>query len=37
MRRMAPVFPILKGNARIRRIFGDLDRIPTMFFVPAER
>ena len=26
-----PVFPILKGDAETRRLFGDLDRIPTMF------
>jgi thiol-disulfide isomerase/thioredoxin len=26
-----PTFPILKGDAETRRIFGDLDRIPTMF------
>jgi len=28
---IAPTFPILKGDAETRRIFGDLDRIPTMF------
>ena len=27
----APSFPILKGNAETRRVFGNLDRIPTMF------
>ncbi|MGI9501780.1 MAG: TlpA disulfide reductase family protein [Geminicoccaceae bacterium] len=26
-----PIFPIIKGNDETRRIFGDLDRIPTMF------
>jgi len=26
-----PVFPIIKGNDETRRIFGNLDRIPTMF------
>ncbi len=26
-----PVFPILKGDAETRRLFGNLDRIPTMF------
>jgi len=26
-----PIFPIIKGNPEIRRIFGNLDRIPTMF------
>ncbi|MEM8948876.1 MAG: TlpA disulfide reductase family protein [Pseudomonadota bacterium] len=26
-----PRFPILKGDAETRRIFGNLDRIPTMF------
>lgn len=28
---MKPVFPILKGDAETRRVFGNLDRIPTMF------
>lgn len=28
---VAPIFPILKGDAETRRAFGDLDRIPTMF------
>lgn len=27
----SPIFPILQGNAETRRVFGDLDRIPTMF------
>lgn len=26
-----PVFPILKGDAETRRVFGNLDRIPAMF------
>ena len=28
---VSPAFPILKGNDETRRIFGNLDRIPTMF------
>ena len=28
---VAPVFPVLKGNDDTRRVFGNLDRIPTMF------
>ena len=28
---MQPIFPILKGDADTRRVFGNLDRIPTMF------
>jgi len=31
-----PVFPILKGNDETRRIFGNLDRIPTMFVFDRE-
>ncbi len=26
-----PIFPILKGDVETRRVFGNLDRIPTMF------
>jgi len=33
---MAPVFPILKGDAETRRIFGNLDRIPTMFLFKRD-
>lgn len=32
----APVFPILRGNAETRRVFGNLDRIPTMFLFDRE-
>lgn len=31
LERQEPVFPILKGDDETRRIFGNLDRIPTMF------
>lgn len=31
-----PVFPILKGDAETRRIFGNLDRIPTMFLFKRD-
>jgi len=31
-----PVFPILKGDAETRRVFGDLDRIPTMFLFTRD-
>ncbi len=33
---VAPIFPILKGNAETRRIFGNLDRIPTMFLFDRD-
>lgn len=33
---MTPSFPILKGDAQTRRVFGDLDRIPTMFLFDRE-
>lgn len=33
---MAPAFPILKGDAETRRVFGDLDRIPTMFLFDRD-
>ncbi|MGI9509015.1 MAG: TlpA disulfide reductase family protein [Geminicoccaceae bacterium] len=32
----APSFSILKGNAETRRVFGNLDRIPTMFLFDRE-
>lgn len=32
-----PVFPILKGDAETRRVFGNLDRIPTMFLFKRNR
>ena len=31
-----PVFPVLKGDAETRRIFGNLDRIPTMFLFARD-
>jgi thiol-disulfide isomerase/thioredoxin len=31
-----PIFPILKGDAETRRVFGDLDRIPTMFLFARD-
>jgi len=31
-----PVFPVLKGDAETRRVFGDLDRIPTMFLFDRD-
>lgn len=33
---VTPDFPILKGNAETRRIFGNLDRIPTMFLFDRD-
>lgn len=33
---VAPIFPILKGNAETRRSFGNLDRIPTLFVFDRE-
>ena len=33
---VAPIFPILKGDAETRRIFGNLDRIPTMFLFDRD-
>ncbi|MGI9452396.1 MAG: TlpA disulfide reductase family protein [Geminicoccaceae bacterium] len=31
-----PVFPILKGDTETRRVFGNLDRIPTMFLFARD-
>jgi len=31
-----PVFPILKGDPETRRVFGNLDRIPTMFLFARD-
>ncbi len=33
---VTPIFPILKGDAETRRVFGNLDRIPTMFLFDRE-
>lgn len=33
---VAPIFPILKGDAETRRVFANLDRIPTMFLFDRD-